>query len=422
MLNLENELIYKFSTSLEIRKGASSINSMIESNYKLTANFKDEKIHHKLSMEFNPEGKSLNSHVIIEKSDESTNHQMVQIINGLLKLNPKSTNDDYDVDFKIDSDEYGKLEITGSLLATPKKSNINLSADYSIKTFNLPKVFSFHVGHDITNQDKNHALLKIQSSFVKLDYGLKVLYKFNEETNQLSNFEIFVNTIETGEDKPYNVYYENTKKIDKDSISHQVRAGLKNFNLDLTGSSSNDLVHHLMGSNNENPILNSLDIKMTKDSSRDENKFDFSIEKNNENVARLQGNINGDLFSMNQIDNELEANLNMAYLKNTHKMKTRIRRDSNSGYSVNYKFETDNVFLSKYLTNLNVDLKTSIHNDINDLEINLDYSRYADESTKKTAKLVVNTDCFTGLCYIYNITYDTDSEILGKFLIFLKYF
>lgn len=412
----ENKILYQFDSSLKVKKQATNSNRFISSSYVLEGLFDDLSRHYKLSMNVNPEGSSIKSFLIIEKSDASTNNELVQIVSGAFNLLNKKTANDFDVDVLLESNSFGKVKITGNLMATLLKSNINLIADYSFKTISLPNAASFLIGHsyDMSNNDKSFVVFQVKSPFTKIDHGVKVVFQFDENmSNTLRNFEIFINTPSTNE--PYNIYYENNKGINQNEDEYQeYAAGLKNFNIDLSKTmSQSELAKYLIEAD-ETPMLNSLDFQLkkvlnSKDSSMG---IDMQVRKNKNNVASASGRVYGSVFSNSQAG----AKFSMKLLKSSSSMESRIvKRDAGKGISASYSFETDNPILAKYFTTLSIEFNTKIENNINDVEWNVVYSRNKDDSTKRVANLKFVTDCFTGPCFIYKIVYDTDSEILGKF-------
>ena len=413
----ENKILYQFDSSLKVKKQTTSSNRFISSAYVLEGLFDDSSRHYKLSMNVDPQGSSIKSYLIIEKSDDSTNNELVQIVNGVFNLLNKNSPNDFDVDIVLESNGFGKVKVTGNLLATLFKSNINLVADYSFKTISLPNAASFLIGHsyDMSNRDKSFVVFQVKSPFTKIDHGVKVVFQFADDlSNTLKNFEIFINTPNTN-DSPYNIYYENNKGIYESEDEYQeYSAGLKNFNIDLSKTmSQSDLAKYLIEAD-ETPMLNSLDFQMkkvlnSKDSSMG---IDMQVRKNQKNVASANGRVYGSVFSNNQAG----AKISMKLLKSSSSMETRIvKRDAGKGLSASYSFETDNPILAKYFTSISIDFNTKIEGVINDVEWNVVYSRNKDESTKRVANLKFITDCFTGPCFIYKIVYNTDSEILGKY-------
>jgi hypothetical protein len=412
----ENKIFYQFDSSLAVKKQATSSNRFISSSYRLEGLFDDSTRHYKLSMDVKPEGSSIKSYLIVEKSDDSTNNELVQIASGVFDLlNKQNSPNDFDVEFQLESNSFGKVKVTGNIMATLLKSNINLIADYSFKTISLPNAASFLIGHsyDMSNSDKSFVVFQVKSPFVKIDHGVKVTFQFADNmSSSLKNIELFINTPNTN-DLPYNIYYENNKGINQDKDEYQqYMAGIKNFNIDLSKAlSQSDLAKYLIEAD-DTPMLNSIDFQLRKVLNNKDNSMgiDMQMSKNKQNVASANGRVYGSVFSNSQSG----AKISMKLLKSTSSMETRIvKRNAGKGISASYSFETDNPILEKYFTMLNIDFNTKVENDINDVEWNVVYSRNKDVSTKRVANLKFSTDCFTGPCYIYKIVYDTNSEILG---------
>lgn len=125
-------------------------------------------------------------------------------------------------------------------------------------------------------------------------------------------------------------------------------------------------------------------------------------------------------YTMKNENNLNEKQLLMVYKRGSDseakKAKLTFSTDCSTGLCKSYvlKYKTDNEYFGYFVRVLNLSYKIKNEKDINEMKIDVDY-QLASETSESNTNIVVRSDCSPkGKCNYYKISYDTNSEVLGR--------
>ena len=197
-LEIENKILKDSHFLLNYqreRKSDSDVVPHVVFEALLDSKIRNEK-HYRLFFDIEPSGKDIKSDLIYERSNPSTNHELVKVIDSMITLTSIGEQGiDYSVDLQVDTARPSRLHIFGQMSANMFQSNIDLQAEYKGPSFELTTPVGIKIGHhaDLSAGAKSHVEIGFKAPYPSrpIDHHLKVIFFFNYRFFWILNVRFF---------------------------------------------------------------------------------------------------------------------------------------------------------------------------------------------------------------------------------------
>ncbi|CAF1139465.1 unnamed protein product, partial [Brachionus calyciflorus] len=352
--DLTNKIIREINLNFNLLREKNEEN--IIPTYKLEALLNSKLVNNKykrFTLNLQPNGRNIESNLLIEKSDESTNFKNLQIAQASLRLKSRSENKvDYDVELNYETKRPSSLKVNGRLAADLFKSDVELSILYTGPNIQLNEPATLRFGHvvDLSSPESpSFVEIGLKHPLRNVNHNVKILFQGNPVEMKLNRLEIQLTTPKShaqNKGLPYIVYL--SKKEENANQNVQITLGLNNFLIDLSTRESK--VAKSLIKLDSDPIVKSLSIEYsrTKDSSKKLVEISLRTKKNNLLFGNVQFTKSGSLSDLRLNPSEVPRQSLVSNLQ--------VRVFENSA-AADAKFEFENSLKSKKHL-LNFDFKT----------------------------------------------------------------
>jgi hypothetical protein len=170
---------------------------------------------YRLFLEVVPEAKNIKAFLSVERKDDRTGQEKVELLDGLLTLKHGDSDNelDYDVDLHLKTYTQKEVHLYGHLEASLFKSNLDLSLEFTNTSYN--QAINIDIGHHFDGSSKTNSYLELGARLpnTRLDHGVKLLFKVDLPKMEINYLELQLSTPKSSE-SPYSVFISRTYDLE----------------------------------------------------------------------------------------------------------------------------------------------------------------------------------------------------------------
>lgn len=300
-----------------------------------------------LKLDLTPKDRDITGQFFLEARNERTQQQLFRPVEGHLALISQS---DEATDYTVEISGFNKirdaeLKITGKVMYTMFKSDVNLLINYRNPYVVLPKPANIRLGHmiDMRPGAKSHMRVHVEHAYRGIDHGVVMTFSANQQTQSINYLEFEIS--KPGLAQPASLFFEKTETDEENTYTKDVRFGIRNVNLHLRSGL-------LVKVDNDN-TLRSLIFHATKVHARGKSiKAELTAEKNGKAFVVIKRGVFGELAKVRGSTDELAktsfgGNLYVKVLENSGAVSAQLDLEASKArqtYAGAFKFKTENLF------------------------------------------------------------------------------
>ena len=301
-----------------------------------------------------PSGQDVSSSFVLERASPSTNQQTVRYVSGDVSLTRNTESADLEYALQAHTQNLflqSEVDVSGTVLLSMFKSNIDLSIDYKSARVQLPSPAQIRLGHDINLSAGGRSTLRaaVKHAYRHIDHSVLVTFSGDVAEKQLDF--VTIDLSRPGLKQPMQLFFEKTVTEEGRTLTKNVQFGARNMERDLSQSTLS--FAQTLVKVDFDTTLRSLTVQFVRSHTKGARiSHELSVKKNEKAFVIIRDEVYGELAKVRENFNELAktafgASLYIKALENSGAISANLDLEASKAqksHKAELSFKTDNLF------------------------------------------------------------------------------